>query len=224
MKGYTSKPYWMSASIPKRHDIAILRPPERAKGERFETPEDAFAYSARLEDTLKRARGTHDYIGFLNDCRSNYYVCGKPFCPLCARRFRRWLYAEASQVIDQQATTVRIINPFLETRDRGDLRMADPRRLKDALRQQLNRAGFDGAIAVGGLEVGLKEDRWTVHAHIAVVGAQPTSIGNLRNFYKGAEVKRPLVVQKLNEPVKQPPISSSSTPTIAPPRVGKPTH
>jgi hypothetical protein len=51
--------------------------------------------------------------------------------------------------------------------------------------------------------VGLKEDRWTVHAHIAVVGAQPTSIGNLRNFYKGAEVKRPLVVQKLNDPVKQ---------------------
>jgi hypothetical protein len=203
MKASHGLSYWSKALIPEAHDIALLRPAHLTKGERFETLYDAAMYSQNLEMSLRRAGGGDYYAEVLSDCRSGYYVCRKPFCALCARAFRRWLFGETRRVVGHQSGPTVIVTPFIRTVDPGDLANVDPRRLKDALRQQMNRAGLDGVIAIGGIEAGFKDGKWLVHGHFAIADAEETGIEILRSFYRGKEAKRPFVVQDLKEQAKQ---------------------
>src|SRR5688572_24450527 len=90
MSDQAIKPFWASTSITDRHDIALLRPKTLSKGERFETQVDAVGYSESLEESLRENNRGHEVAEFLGDCRLGYYTCSKPYCPLCARSFRRW--------------------------------------------------------------------------------------------------------------------------------------
>jgi hypothetical protein len=194
-----SSPFWENPRIPKSHDIALLRPSSLTRGMRFETESDVNRYSESLTTTLRRVTNGDAYAEILDDCRQGYYTCGKPFCPLCSRRYRRWLFSETLPIFAHQNVPAHIVTLFFESRALGDLSAADPGRFKDTLRQQMNRVGLDKAVAVGGIEAGLKRDQWILHAHIAMTGAAPIELKRLRRLYSPKETKRSMLVQELKD-------------------------
>ncbi len=94
--------FWASAVVPSSRDLAILRPATLPKGKRFETLEDVEAYSTQLESSLRHGTRYSALADTLKECRAGYYRCGKPFCSLCARLFRRWLFSESSRIASQR--------------------------------------------------------------------------------------------------------------------------
>ena len=89
-------PYWFEARVPARFDIALLKPRSLPSGERFEAVADVEERSHVLELALRRSphRVYRDLAEILSDCRNGYYICGRPFCPICARQYRHWFIAE----------------------------------------------------------------------------------------------------------------------------------
>ena len=126
------------------------------------------------------------------------------FCPLCARLFRRWLFSEIARLSDASESTGEVVNVFLEARDAGDLASADPHVFKDRLRQQMHRAGFSDAIAIGGVEAGFKKHRWILHGHVLVLGVAPSAMAEFRRFRQNIDdVSVPLVTQPLVDSIEQ---------------------
>jgi hypothetical protein len=117
--------------------------------------------------------------------------------------YRRWLFGETSRVINLQNAPVKVLTAYLEEHARGGLEAADPRRLKDGLRQRLNRAGISQSVAIGGIEASFTAGKWIVHAHMAVTGLDDTAIESLRRLCNRLSEKRSLVVQDLNDRAKQ---------------------
>jgi hypothetical protein len=202
--------YWERADIPEERDLALLRPGSLPKTARFETVADAVSNSERLETSLlhnvpvRGGRRHNQFAEVLKDCRKGYYTCGKPFCPLCARLFRRWLFSEIAPIADASGSTGEVVNVFFEARDAGDLASAKPHVFKDRLRQQMHRSGFSDAIAIGGLEAGFKKHRWILHGHVAVFGAAPSAMAEFRRFHEDVhDVSVPLVTQPLVDPIEQ---------------------
>jgi hypothetical protein len=67
-------PYWLTGAIPKRRDIARLKPPSLPKGRRFETDQDAQEQSRRQGAALLRGRHPERLLAeVLSDCREGYY-------------------------------------------------------------------------------------------------------------------------------------------------------
>ena len=84
-------PFWRRKIPPAKYDIALLRPEPLPKGKRFETVQDAHEESKRSAALLRStADGNLDLAETLSDCRNELYQCDRPFCPICARIFRRW--------------------------------------------------------------------------------------------------------------------------------------
>jgi hypothetical protein len=65
-------PFWRRQTPSREYDIELLRPAGLGRGKRFET------------------FGSKELADFLAECRAGDYECNKPFCPICARVFRRW--------------------------------------------------------------------------------------------------------------------------------------
>ena len=78
-------PFWRRKQPLAKYDIALLRPETLANGERFETPKDVNKESERSEALL----GSTVEAIILAGCRSGP-ACNNTFCPICARRFRKW--------------------------------------------------------------------------------------------------------------------------------------
>jgi hypothetical protein len=84
-------PFWRRNKPLPKYDIVLLRPKNKAKGERFETVADAWKESERSEALLLSFSGGNRVIGeYLRECRAGDYQCNETFCPICARRFRHW--------------------------------------------------------------------------------------------------------------------------------------
>jgi hypothetical protein len=95
--------FWRRGKPGHKYDIALLRPADRPRGERFETSQDAREESERSEKLLRSFSGGSKTIAeFLQECRAGYYECNKPFCPICARVFRRWFIGELLRVTEGQ--------------------------------------------------------------------------------------------------------------------------
>src|SRR5438445_9558942 len=91
--------FWRRGSSDRQYEIKLLRPANLAKGERFETVQDARAESERSEELLRSfSGGSKELAEFLQECREGYYHCNRPFCPICARVFRRWFVGELLRV------------------------------------------------------------------------------------------------------------------------------
>src|SRR5438876_1129920 len=91
--------FWRRNKPNPKYDIAVLRPANMPKGQRFETLADARKESERSERLLLSfARGNKVIGEYLQECRDGYYECNKPFCPICARQFRRWFIGELLRI------------------------------------------------------------------------------------------------------------------------------
>src|SRR5712664_3200070 len=98
-KSRRQPPFWRRGTQRREYDIELLRPTGQAKGERFETVADAKAESERSKKLLRSfSGGSKEVAEFLQECRAGDYECNKPFCPICARQFRRWFIGELLRV------------------------------------------------------------------------------------------------------------------------------
>jgi hypothetical protein len=84
-------PFWRRDDPAAKFDIAKLRPKTLPRGDRFETLNGVRRESARSEELLDAYRRNNGLSVFLKECRGGHYHCERPYCPQCARAFRRWL-------------------------------------------------------------------------------------------------------------------------------------
>ena len=92
-------PFWRRGKPGFKRDIVFLRPEDQPTGERFETLADARAESERSEKLLRSSSlGSRVLAEILQECRAGDYECNQPFCPICARIFRRWFIGELLRV------------------------------------------------------------------------------------------------------------------------------
>jgi hypothetical protein len=199
-----TRPFWRRRKPPVKYDIALLRPETLAKGERFETPQDARRESARSETSLRSAqRGSNALADTLSDCRNGHYHCEQPFCPICARDFRRWLIGQLLR-ITRGNTRVHIYTVLLQEAAADNISELDPAPYRHSLRKRLQRSGLDVPV-IGGFEVVYKAKRkvWVLHINLVVVGGDKEAHKKFRKGFDGSDLDRPLISAKLTDPAQQ---------------------
>jgi len=161
--------------------------------------------------------GNHTLAAKLADCIKNYR-CMSPACPKCVRINRRGFYHAATRLSKRHKTVnKRIVTLiyFSAAMTSEELEEFNPSTLKDRLRQQLVRCGFQNPV-IGGLELDYHEDigLWIPHFHLLVVDDIP-ALKTLRKRYLAKEkhptsdstpegyTSRPMLVQDLNDPPEQ---------------------
>jgi len=161
--------------------------------------------------------GNYTLAAKLADC-ATFYRCMSPACPRCVRINRRGFY-HAATVLSKQYNRAhqRIVTViyYSEAMTSEQLEYFIPSTLKDRLRQQLVRCGFQNPVA-GGLELDYHEDigLWIPHLHLLVVD-NIKALETLRKRYLAKEKRptsdstpegytsRPMLVQVLKNPPKQ---------------------
>ncbi|MBV8831067.1 MAG: hypothetical protein JO108_17760 [Acidobacteriaceae bacterium] len=194
-------PYWANPSIPGQFDLAVLKPATLASGQRFETLKDVRARRKRLRaalttSSIKAVRYFLEEIGACDDVEP----CGQPYCPSCARQFRRWTCAQLLKLAEKHPRANKsIVTVNLGHFSGGTLRSADPAKAASALRKRLSRSWMDGATVAGGIEVAWHQaDRkWRLHAHLLVIGVEPEAIESIRRGEGDLEI------DEFRDPAKQ---------------------
>lgn len=195
------KAFWRRAKPKANHDITILKPRTLKKGKRFETRQDARNESERSQALL----GEGDAADLLADCRNEGERCERPFCPICARQFRRWFTGELLRIAAGHTESTRVVTILLETADRDAILDLDFRRHKHMLRKRLQRAGLETAIVIGGVENAYRaQDRqWVLHVNLVIMGGDEEALARFAKTFKGDEIERPVVTVPLKDLAEQ---------------------
>jgi len=190
----TKIPFWRRQAPPKWYDIALLRPSALPKKERFETVADAKAERIRSQAVLGSVSGGRIHAEYLHDCGTDGYRCGQPFCPVCARRFRRWFTGELLR-ITERTTSLQIFTVLLQAAPRDQIDKLDLDTHRAALRKRIQRSGLGDAAVVGGFEVAYKARlrSWVLHANLLVIGGTEAGHEKFAETFAGSELDRPVV-------------------------------
>jgi hypothetical protein len=126
----------------------------------------------RLEALLPRLP---DVGRALLKCDGADHPCLLPICAVCALAYRRGPIAQLHALADAYDGPHEVATIYLGLFPPDSLRDADVRRTREMLRKRLDRAGFEGAIVVGGIEVAWQDDwqRWLLHAQVLAMGVDP---------------------------------------------------
>jgi hypothetical protein len=198
-------PFWRRGNPGRQYDIAMLRPRDGPKGERFETVQDARAESERSEQLLKSfSGGSRELAEFLQECRDGDYECNHPFCPICARKFRRWFIGELLRVTKGN-DAVRIYTVLLEEAPRDKINSLAPTPFRHFLRKRLERAGLGKVPVIGGFEIVYKAKGrvWVLHVNLVVIGGKKSAHKEFKRSFKKSRIKRPIIRAKLKDPPEQ---------------------
>ena len=108
-------------------------------------------------------------------------ACGLPICAVCARAYRQGPIAQLHALANAYAGPHEVATIYLGLYPPGSLADADVRRAHEMFRKRLDRAGFKGAIVVGGIEVAWQESwqRWLLHAQVLAIGVDPQAWAQL---------------------------------------------
>ena len=197
--------FWRRGRPNAKHDIALLRPADQPRGERFETPHDAREESERSEKMLRSFSGGDKTIAeFLEECRAGYYECNQPFCPICARQFRRWLIGELLRVTEGQKN-VHIYTLLLKEASKDNLDTLDPAPFRHELRKRLQRSGLAKVPVIGGFEIVYKATRqvWVLHINLVMIGSDKSARKEFKDTFQGNDLDRPLVRATLKDRAEQ---------------------
>lgn len=197
-------PFWRRKIPPAKYDIALLRPATLPKSKRFETTEDARRESKRSEALLRSTGdGNLDLAETLRDCRNGLYHCDQPFCPICARDFRRWITGRLLRSVGSLAS-VTINTVLLQEAPSETIAELDPEPFRHLLRKRLQRAGLNVPV-LGGFEVVYKAKRkvWVLHINLVIVGGQKAAHEAFKKTYHGSEFDRPIISAELNDSPEQ---------------------
>jgi hypothetical protein len=198
-------PFWRRGKPDPKYDIALLRPADQPKGERFETSQDTREESERSEKLLRLFSGGSGTIAeFLQECRAGYYECNKPFCPTCARQFRRWLIGGLLRVTDGQKN-VHIYTLLLKEAPKDNIDSLDPAPFRHELRKRLQRSGLAKVPVIGGFEIVYKAARqvWVLHINLVMIGGDKSARKEFKDTFQGDELERPLVRATLKDRAEQ---------------------
>jgi hypothetical protein len=204
-KSRRQPPFWRRGKPKPEYDIALLRPATQTRGERFETLADARAESARSEQLLRSFPGGNKELAeFLQECRAGDYECDKPFCPICARVFRRWFVGELLRVTKPNEA-VRIYTVLLKEAPQHNINNLDPTPFRHSMRKRLERAGLGKVPVIGGFEIVYKAQRrvWVLHVNLVMIGGKKSAHNKFKQGFKNGAVERPIMGAKLKDRAEQ---------------------
>jgi hypothetical protein len=135
--------------------------------------------------------------------------CRSGACPICLRRWRRWLAGTVSELIamdDVNWRAVSLVPPDLVF-PVGKLDQFKPVKFKDRLRKQLQRSGISGATVIGGIDLVVqhfddgRDPIWHPHAYLLVRKRGKKAIRRaLEKRYPGTpDTPRPLRVATVDK-------------------------
>jgi hypothetical protein len=197
--------FWRRVEPNPKYDIAVLRPANMPTGQRFETLADARKESERSEKLLLSFSGGSKTIAeFLQECRAGYYECNKPFCPICARQFRRWFIGELLR-ITKGSDHVHIYTVLLKEAATDKINELDPTSFRASLRKRLQRSGLAKIPVIGGFEIVYKAAKrvWVLHANLVVIGGNKSAHKKFKQTFAGDELERPVLRAKLKDRAEQ---------------------
>jgi hypothetical protein len=140
----------------------------------------------------------------LQECRAGDYDCNRPFCPICARVFRRWFIGELLR-ITKGDEPVRIYTVLLEEAPQDKINDLDPTTVQHRLRKQLKRAGLGNVPVIGGIEIVYKARKqvWLLHANLVMIGGKKAARKKFAQGFNGGDIERPIIRARLKKPAKQ---------------------
>jgi hypothetical protein len=198
-------PFWRRGTQRREYDIELLRPPTRAKGKRFETLADAREESERSEQLLRSfSGGNKELAELLQECWAGDYECNQPFCPICARQFRRWFVGELLR-ITKANDRVHVYTVLLKEAPKDKIDSLDPAPFQHALRQRLKRSGLGKVPMIGGFEIVYKAKKrvWVLHANLVLFGGKKSARKEFARTFKRSGIRKPVVKAKLKNPPEQ---------------------
>jgi hypothetical protein len=143
----------------------------------------------------------------LRDCDGQHHRCGLPICAVCARDYRPRPIAQLHALAHAKAYPGlrEIATIYLDLFRPGSLRQADLPHIREMFRRRLDRAGFKGAIVVGGIEVAWQahHQRWLLHAHVLALGVAEHAWEQLEAALKRSGTADPVKVVPLRHPDEQ---------------------
>lgn len=195
-KKLTGTVFWRRKKPSTKHDIRLLRPLQLKTGKRFETWKDTHKESVRSEALL----GSTPEAKILAKCRMGS-SCENTFCPVCARRFRRWFIGELLRIAENETRHVRVLTILLEAADRKAISDLDFRSHSHILRKRLERAGLGEALVIGGVEIVYRANvrKWVLHINLVIIGGKSTAIRKFEKTYDSSDIERPVLTVKLND-------------------------
>jgi hypothetical protein len=176
------------------------------KGERFETKQDVLFESERSELLLRSLPGHSRRLArTLLDCREGDVICDRPFCPLCARRFRRWLTGELLRLTSKASDPIAVLTVLLEQATHGDIDELNLKKWQHRLRKRLVRSGLENASVVGGFEMiyRQKQHRWVLHINLVILGGSQAALDKFASTFDNSELGRPVLSTPLRDLAKQ---------------------
>jgi hypothetical protein len=196
--------FWRRGKPELKHDITALRPASLPKGKRFETLQDVQAESERSENLLRPVGKKKSLLTeTLLECREGYYDCDEPFCPICARGFRRWLIGELLRITEDE--TVQVMTVLLKAAERTEIESLDPTTYGHLLRKRLQRAGLGDTPVIGGYEIVYRaqDKRWILHINLVMIGGDSAAIEKFKQSFSDSELDRPFVGVALKDRPEQ---------------------
>jgi hypothetical protein len=188
--------------VSREHNIARLRPKDLPKHQRFETVKDVRERHAEEVGRFKKIEGLNFLAEHVEACTPEA-PCLSVSCPICARRFRRWIIGQAlpfCQLLDLQWATVAIELVPVDKPFEQDLLS-----LKRRTAQRIRRAARSVSFVLGGIEAEYRcpEKAFLVHGHFLISRLSKDEEKRLRAAFQCAEIPRAVKIDELNDPVRQ---------------------
>jgi len=192
----------LALPVARRFDIARLRPAELPPNQRFETEADA---RARRDTELERFEG----IGGLTEVANRLFwcedesPCAEVYCPICGRRFRRWLIGQA--LGHQCGLDLQVLTVALELVPTEMLVNCDVVVAKRRVAQRIRRAAPSAEFVLGGIEADYRQgdETFLLHAHLLVSRLPRDELEALRFAFADIGITRAVKVQELRDPATQ---------------------
>ncbi len=194
-----SRPKYFNAAVKRKYDIERLDPCRIEGGKRkgFESRREAHEETERRIKILQAIDSSEAsaLARKLSRCLPGK-ECGSPACRWCMREFRRVATGLAIRALSKLGGLV-LVTLALNSGSgaAGEGPGADLARVKHALRQRLRRAGLDGKVAIGGIEIDwhVRREAWDLHVHliVAMEGSDLPSLEKLKPL-RNSKLKRPV--------------------------------
>jgi hypothetical protein len=197
--------FWRRNKPNPKYDIAVLRPANTPRGQRFETLADAREESERSEKLLRSySTGSKVIAEYLQECRAGDYECNKTFCPICGRVFRRWFIGELLRLADG-AKNVHTYTLLLKEAPKDKIDTLDFTPFRHVLRKRLQRAGLGKVPVIGGFEIVYKAARrvWVLHVNLVMFGGDKSARKKFKEMFQTDEIDRPLLRTALKDQAEQ---------------------
>jgi hypothetical protein len=186
-------PKWIDCKLPKKFDIAVLRPPQLSKSERFETERDVDkrAVERIIPGLLDHMPTTANRIA---DCAEGKVNCLLPICPICARHYRRFFISEVLRIYRENPNEAQTVTVYLGKYEAGKLKDASLGTAHHRFRKQLQCSDFREAVIIGGTEVTYRPELndWLLHLHVLSLGASEKAWKNLEKLKSKDDIRDPV--------------------------------